>query len=134
MTNTPPWKPLLQYHQTIVRGDDCTIANGRALSWHCESWPNLEGAKLSIVTGFDTANIFGSLPVTWETTEGTVTKEGQKQIVTIPLSKAQTEQVLEGTFDYQLKALLLDGSTVTLALGHIAVLAPPGQAPVLPLT
>lgn len=131
---TAAWKPLLQYHQIVVRGDDCTVANGRALTWHCESWPSLEGATITIVTGFNTANIFGSLPVTWENAGTTVAKEGQKQTVSMPLSHAQTEQVLEGTFDYQLKAKLSDGSIVTLALGHIAVLAPPGQAPVLPLT
>lgn len=122
-----PTAPL-NSHQQIVAGDDFKAADGRALTWTSALWPNVAGATLKMVVGHDQPNVWGNLPVTWT---GTVSASATGSPVTVSLdvTAAQTVTLPAGEYDYTLEATLADTDVVTLAVGKLTVLAPPGAQP-----
>lgn len=112
-------------HQEITAGDDYKAAEGRALTWQSPQWPNLAGASISLVWGFDQANILGASPVTWTTIQPSTPAS---TLATVELSHEQTKEAAEGCFDYVLRAVLADGDTFTLATGQLTISVEPGLA------
>lgn len=116
-------------HQEITKGDDFKAAEGRALTWTSPQWPNLNGATLKMVVGFNAPNLYSFLPQTWT---GSIPAGTPTYTATLELSHTQTGTLSEGCYDYTLSATLLNGDVITLATGPLTVLAEPGQAPLLP--
>jgi hypothetical protein len=115
--------------QVIVQGDDYKAAESRALQWHSPSYPNLAGASLELIAGQLDSEIYGNLPVVWKTT---IPASPETRTASVELTHVQTSEVAEGTLDYLLRAILPDGSRITLAAGPLSVIAPPAEASLMP--
>jgi len=120
----------LNTHQQIVAGDDYKAADGRALTWTSgpvQTWPDLAGATLTMVVGEHQPNLLPFLPATFTgTVPGT---PAAPTTVSLDITAAQTSNIPSSEYDYQLVATLTNGDKITLAYGHLTVLAAPGTIP-----
>lgn len=121
--------PIVAY-QTIVKGDDYKVADGRALTWSSPEWPDLHLATLKMVAGPHAAMVYGTLPITW--TSAALSGASPLHTATLELTHAETALIQEGTWFYTLTATLTDGDVVTLATGQLTVIAAPGEEPLAP--
>lgn len=117
----------LDTHQEVVAGDDYKSADGRALTWSSDVWPDLTGAALTMTVGHEQYNLYGNLPVTWTATLPTPLV--QPGVASLDVTSAQTSVLTPDEYDYQLTATLADGDKVTLAIGKLTVWASPGTTP-----
>jgi hypothetical protein len=125
-----PAAPLTT-HQQITAGDDAQARDGRALTWGpSQSWPDLAGATLKMVVGHDQFNLYGNLPLTWEDT--VPASPDKPATVELSVTAAQSANLPQDEYDYQLAATLTNGDVVTLALGKLTVFAAPGTVPLYP--
>lgn len=93
----------------IIQGDDYKAADGRALQWNSDSWPDLLGATIELELRFG---------ATVETEAGTVLSASEVQV---ELTSAVTAALPRTVGRYALRATLSDGDTVTLADGAFDV-------------
>lgn len=120
----------LDTHQQVVAGDDYKSADGRALTWSSDTWPDLAGATLTMTVGHEQYNLYGNLPLTWE---GTVpASPDHPGTISLDVTSAQTASLAPDEYDYQLTATLADGDKVTLAIGKLTAWASPGTTPLYP--
>lgn len=95
----------------IVRGDDYSNTDGRALSWSDSSWPTLTS---------------GSVALSVRDNQGTVLLDGIAGVVVdadsvyVELTAAQTV-IAPGLHKFDVQATLSGGSIVTLQLGNFRV-------------
>lgn len=120
----------VEQHQQIVQGDDYTAGAGRPLMWYIPEGPNLtEGTQLVMVVGYDSPNVYGTVPIEWT---GTMGPQSVTYVAKLSVSHEQTQELSEGCYDYILRATLTDGAVVTLATGKLTVQAEPGMTSLMP--
>jgi len=104
----------------LVRGDDYLAADGRALEWSSDDWPDLTGAAVALTARSKTT---GEVALS---AAGEVTVAGAgSQTVRVELPTAATSLLSAGTarLEFDVQATLAGGSIVTLVLGLVSVLA-----------
>lgn len=118
----------IEVHKVVVAGDDYLAADGRALEWFCREFPTLANAEVEMVIGYDSNNIYAVTVNSWKKTQsGTATTTA-----VLEPTHTQTAVLLEGCYDYILRATMTDKSKITLAFGKLTVQGEPGLAPLQP--
>ena len=115
--------PPLTTHQEVTAGADSVAANGNALTWASEHWPDLAGATLTLTVGRSDYNFHGNLPVTW--TGQVPASPDNPASVSLDVSAAQTAVLNADEYDYALSAKLTNGTVYSVALGKLTVFAAP---------
>lgn len=102
----------------IVRGDDYAAADGRALCWTSNRWPDLTGALVTF-----TAQHISQPASILQTAGAVLPPEGGNQTVQVELTSAQTDPLIHGakTYWYDIEAQLASRRIVTLAKGLMSV-------------
>jgi hypothetical protein len=102
---------------TIVRGDDYSNADSRALSWTDDgsTWPDLTGATIT----FGAKNRLGNQTVT--ATGSVIVATGTGKTVRVELAAADTATKTAGTWAFDVQASLASGRDVTLATGTMTL-------------
>lgn len=105
-------------HYSIVQGDDYLAADGRALSWNSDSWPDLTGATV-IMRLATVINEDGDLLEL----DGVVSQAGEAtQIVEVDVESATSEALAPHTsIDFDVEATLANEHSVTLVQAKLTI-------------
>lgn len=101
----------------IVRGDDYAAADGRALCWTSNGWPDLTGALVTFTAQHS------NQPGILQASGAVLPPEGGNQTVQVELTSAQTNLLIPGSraYWYDLEATLASGRIITLVKGQMSV-------------
>jgi len=89
----------------LTRGDDYYAADGRALEWSDDAWPNLTGGSVQFTV---------RSPATLQVVGSIVVAGSGLQTVRVELSRAQTAVLSSPRYVFDLIATLADGNKATL--------------------
>lgn len=110
------------YNVTLVKGDDYSASDNRALDFTdtADGWPDLTGATITFV-----ALLRSDGTTTWNSvTASVVTPTGANKQVRIEITAAGSGSLATGepAYDYQIEATLASGRAVTLVRGELTVI------------
>lgn len=97
----------------LLAGDSYTVADGRALSWHSDTWPDLSGAVIRFIarSNYNNAESIRTICAYNPTTK----------TITCELTTEQTASIPPGQHKFFISAVQADGDTLTLAKGELMV-------------
>lgn len=91
----------------VLKGDDYDAADSRAILWESDDWPSLSGATIKLYVDIKSGML-----------EFAATSPSAGQVA-VELTAAQTASVPAGSYNYALRAVMVNNNVVTLATGTL---------------